>query len=245
MTRPADGSLITIGSYAETHQQIWSQLETIHDRFSATDRNGKIAYLKLSYINAVISIRTPVDTHEEALQRFMTGSDLETAMESVNYHPRKRESIRQMINGTDVWHDISSVLETSDLYTVHEIALNRLKFVGTVKVPFLFAKLGYTQKMCIDGNEANLLGTDRSPQMNDIDRYEQLCQKIRDEFPVLSDELEPFHLHWVIFDRQRYPDTTGSQNGSRQSEPVTHHDAWFDAALRDESEIRQRMETIA
>ncbi|WP_222912668.1 hypothetical protein [Natrinema sp. SYSU A 869] len=232
-------------TYTETYQQIWSQLDTIHDRLNTTDIEGKSAYLQLSYINAVISIQTPVDRHEESLRKLMNDRNLETALESVNYRRKKLDSIQQSLDQNTVWRNLASMLENKDVSSAHETALDRLRLVGTVKTPFLFATLGYTEKMCIDGNEANLMGMDRTPQTDDIDRYEQLCQEICSEFPALSEELDPFHLHWVIFDWQRHPNTNKEpQDEQQQADPITHHDAWFDAALRDTAAIQRRMESI-
>lgn len=233
-------------TYADTYQQIWSQLDTLHNRFRQTDLEGKCAYLKLSYVNSVISVRTPVDTHEAALRQVMSGQDLETALQSVNYRRKKENSIRQTVRQDSVWERIAAYLEEQDVNSAHEIALDQLRLVGTVKTPFLFAMLGYTEKMCIDGNEANLMGMDRTPQTDNIERYEELCYEICSEFSTLREELDPFHLHWVIFDWQRHPKTDGKARAhQRQSEPVTHHDAWFEAALDNEPRIRRRMDSIA
>lgn len=233
-------------THTESYTRIWSKLDAIRERLEDTDRDGKIAHLKLSYINAVISIRTTADKQDEAVARLMAGYDLETALASVNYHTQKRKHMRRSLDDEIVWNEIAVSLEADDLYSAHEIALDRLGYIGTVKAPFIFAMLGYTQKMCIDGNALRVLGLDDYPSTKDIHEYERLCRAIREEFPQLSAELDPFHLHWVIFDWQRSAPRNGDEPPGRSnpSGRVTQHDAWFEAALCDIPRIQEMIDSI-
>lgn len=230
-------------THVELYRQIWRKLEAIRERFHEADREGKIAYLQLSYMNAVISIRTEASRQDEAVRRLMAGDDLETALESVNYYRQKANAIRNTLQRETVWHEIVSTLEDEAIDVAHESALDGLKYVGPVKAPFVFAMLGYTEKMCIDSNVVQVVGMDEWPDTTEVDRYEEICQRVRNQFPVLSKELDPFHLHWVVFDWHRYHDT-GTGKTQKARTPVTLHDAWFDAALRDPSEIKGITESI-
>lgn len=232
-------------AHADSYDQIWSDLEAVRERFEETDRDGKIARLKLSYVNAVISIRTTASKQDEALSRLVAGDDLETALASVNYHTQKRKYMRQSLQDDPIWDDIALALQNERVDRAHETALE-LGYIGTVKAPFILSMLGYTEKMCIDGNALNVLGLEDYPSMDDVTQYEQLCQNVRAEFPVLSDELDPFHLHWVVFDWQRSTSQNGKTTSSRtESARVTRHEPWFDAALRDVAEIEAVVEEIA
>lgn len=233
--------------YADTYNQIWSKLDSVHARFKMATQDEKISYLKLSYINAVISIRTPADRQDEAIARLMAGADLETAMERVNYHTQKQKYMKQSLGESKSWNKIAATLETGDLDAAHKIALEQLKYIGPVKAPFIFAMLGYTEKMCIDGNAIRVLGMDDYPSTTNVQQYEELCQEIRREFPTLSEELDLFHLHWVVFDWQRSTPrngTTASQSPDQTSSQVTRHDAWFDAILSSVAEIESVVDEI-
>ncbi|WP_148859277.1 hypothetical protein [Natronococcus pandeyae] len=175
----------------------------------------------------------------------MAGDDLETAMASVNYHTQKRKYMRQSLGEVDVWEDIAVALQNGAVDRAHETALE-LDYIGTVKAPFILSMLGYTEKMCIDGNALRVLGLDDYPSMDDVRQYEELCRDVRAEFPTLSEELDPFHLHWVVFDWER----SSTQNGDTvagvqtQSRQITRHEAWFDAALRNVTEIESIVDSL-
>jgi len=233
-------------SHAETYDRIWSKLDAIQERFREADRDGKIAHLKLSYINSVISIRTTADKQDEAIARLMAGENLETAMASVNYRKQKQKYMEQSLSENEVWTDLASALEAENTDIAHKTALDQLKYIGTVKAPFLLAMLGYTEKMCLDGNAISVIGMDDYPSTSDVQQYEELCRKLRSEFPTLSEEIDPFHLHWVIFDWQRSSIRNADATSQQLDRPVqvTHHDPWFDAALSELSKIESIVETV-
>lgn len=234
-------------AHQEAYDKIWSNLDSVRTRFEAVDRDGKIPYLKLSYINAVVSIRTSVEAQEEALSQLMAGENSKAAMSRVNYHRQKRKYIAQSLEDAAAWTDIASLLKSGDVDAAHMTVLDRLKYIGPVKAPFVLAKLGYTQKMCIDGNVARIVGLDDHPSTNDVHEYEEICRTIRSQFPILSDRIEPFHLHWVIFDwmRNNRTDRGRANKPSRQVDPVTSHDAWFNAVLNSPSEIKRVVDSFS
>lgn len=108
----------------------------------------------------------------------MAGDDPETAMASVNYHTQKRKYMRQSLQDEAIWEDIALALQDEYVDRAHETALE-LGYIGTVKAPFILSMLGYTEKMCIDGNALNVLGMDDYPSMDDVHQYEQLCRDVR------------------------------------------------------------------
>lgn len=227
-------------SHSEAYNEIWSNLDAVRSRFEAAECGEKTAYLKLSYVNAVISIRTSAEIQEEAMTRLMTGVDLESAMDRVNYYRQKRKYIRQSLEDETVWEEMTSCLKEGDIDIAHKTALDRLKYIGTVKAPFILANLGFTEKMCFDSNVVRVAGMNDYPSTTDVTEYEDLCRELRNEFPVLSKELDPFHLHWVIFDWQR----NNAVETEGQTNQVTFHDAWFDAVLADPSKIKKVVEAL-
>lgn len=233
-------------THSEAYDDIWADLETIHGRFRAANTEGKVAYLKLSYINSVMSVQTPVADQEDALTRLMDGEDLETALDTVNYRRQKQKYIKQSLHTVGVWEDIVSSLGEGAVDRAHKTALDRLNYIGPIKAPFILANLGYTEKMCFDTNVVNFAGLDEYPSTTDVQEYEELCQRLRDEFPVLREELDPFHLHWVIFDWQRSFGEGFERLPERDSKTpsVTSHDAWFNAALSDIHKIVALIESL-
>lgn len=231
--------------YSDIYEEIWERLDTVHKKFNRTGINSKLWYLKLSYINSVISIRTPVPQHEEALSNLMERGDLKAQLENITYGNNKYKYILQSLDKDSVWNEIVSDLNAGDIDAAHRNASDNLLNIGTVKTPFLFANLGYTEKMCLDGNISAVLNTGRMYHKN-IDEYKQICSDILRQFPELQAELDPYHLQWVIFDWKRYNNANGFEDQifREQDGAVTTHKAWFDAVLRDPAEIGEVIESI-
>ena len=228
--------------HSETYQRIWGKLDDVNERFLDASESGKIAYLKLSYINSLISVQCPLHVHEEALNRVVAGESFDEAFTSVNYNGQKIKYGRETLANDEVWSQILSDLQSDGLDSAHKTALDGLKFVGTVKVPFTFAMLGFMSKMCLDANVVRLMGLEEPPSTVVVEKYERQCQEVRDHFPVLTEELEPFELQWLIFDYQRFNRTGMSEEQKariKANKQVTYHDSWFNAALRDVSEIEE------
>lgn len=131
--------------------------------------------------------------------------------------------------------------------SAHQTALEKLQFVSTVKVPYLLACLGFTEKMCLDLNVARTLGMEEPPDTNDVHRYEQLCQEVQDSFPTLREEIDPYHIQWLIFDWQRYngDGTDVGHKTSTEAEQVTDHETWFNAVFTDVSEIQNIVNSVS
>lgn len=233
--------------HAEVYEELWTKLDTVHDRFRSGDREAKISYLKLSYINSVISVRSPVSQHENALNQLMVSRDLETAISSTIFYRTKLNAIRQSLDEEKVWRELANDLDSGSIDAAHRRALNHLRYIGPVKAPFILAKLGYTEKMCLDSNVVEALDLDREPSNLSLEKYNELCKNIQYEFPSLTKELEPFHLQWVIFDWQRLggSDNRADRGPTDKSEKVTSHDAWFNAVLSDQSTVQNVVEALA
>ena len=229
-------------THESTYSRIWGRLDDIQTHFRMADKEGKIAYLKLSYINSVISVQTPLHIYEEAFRLILEGKDLDTALERVNYNGQKKKYLRQCLADADIWETLVTDLEERGLDAAHKTAIDRLKFVGTVKVPFTLAMLGFTEKMCLDANVCRVMDIDEIPTTVVVDRYESVCESVRDHFPTLMEEIDPFHLQWVLFDYQRFNRTNMDPDAAVRldvDQQVAYHEAWFDGALKDVSEIKQ------
>jgi hypothetical protein len=77
------------------------------------------------------------------------------------------------------------------------------------------AKVVTTDKMCIDTHVAQRAGIEPDDIYNGVvvEKYEQQCDEIIEQWPDLYDDLGRFMFQWVVFDSNR--------------ETVTTHDAWF------------------
>lgn len=216
-----------------TYGNIWGQLDEIHGKFNAQSGEGKITLLKLSYINSVISVQCPLHIHEEALNRLLAGKSLNEALSRVNYNGQKEKYLKETLRDDDIWQAILSDLESDGLDAAHKTAIDRLKFVGTVKVPFTFANLGFTGKMCLDANVCRLMGLEQ-PTTVVVSRYEEACDGVKGQFPTLTEELDAYELQWLLFDYQRFNRTGMSEemkNRLNVDKQITYHDSWFTAAL--------------
>lgn len=227
--------------HAETYQDIWGRLSSIHQRFMSAGEELRKSMLKLSYVNGVISVQCPLHIHEEAIFRLVNGEGLERALESVNYNQQKLKYITETLADDEIWTNLVDMLESEGLDAAHKYALDHLKFVSTVKVPFVFAMLGYCEKMCLDANMCRIMEIDQ-PKTVVVERYESQCQDVLSHVPTLGGELKPFHVQWLMFDFQRFnrknmSDAAASRVGTDQQ--ITRHSAWFEMMYQQsEAEIQ-------
>lgn len=237
------------------YDEVWPKLDDVRDRWDTLDNGDKIALLKLSYINSVFSIRTPVSSYESGIRMFMQGESIPEAIDrsgmgmALYYRPDwnkpygslrgKVPGIYETLSNDAFWDGVVAMIK-EERYNEAQSRLMDANFIGVAKSPFTLANLGFTQKMCLDGNVSALLGGE-SPE-TEVEEYEQLCADVRDMFPELAEELEPYHLQWLLFDYQRIyqydPEEESVTQSGAITQDVARHDTWFDAALGPIGRIR-------
>lgn len=205
------------------YERIRANLASVRERFLSADRATQIRMLQKSHSFAVISVQTPVHIHEDAFTALWEGVDsrgrppewnLPEALESVNYKNNKADYIRHSFDHAHLWDDVCDMLEAGDVDTAHKYILDNMMGVGPAKAPFVLSMLGFEEKMCIDSNVVAAMGLDDHVSTVVVEKYDAICQTLRDKMPTLRDETTPFIWQWVVFDWKRGE--------------ISHHDTWFD-----------------
>jgi len=189
------------------YDEISQRLEQTRRTFMESDTSEQIRMLQQSHSFAVISVQTPVDIHEEAFTQLWDNdtplSNIDEALSSVNYRNNKTDYIRHSLTHGHLWANVVEMIEDGDIDKAHKYVLDTFKGVGPAKAPFTFAMLGFTEKMCIDANVINAMGMDEHVNTVVVDKYESICQKLREKMPTLNETVSPFIFQWVVFDWQR------------------------------------------
>lgn len=256
--RPPEAVRDHIAQWFEHHKgtylRIWDKLDQIRERWSIASKEEKEALLKLSYINSVFSIRTPLHIHEEGFMRVMSGEELIPAMKNAGMgFVDKQEwsrapKIYEAVSDDSLWANAVDFLDAGKIDLAHELLQADAGWLGAAKAPFTLANLGFVEKMCINGNVARLFRADPPRSRMKRPQYEKLCADIRDMFPELAEKLRPYELQWLLFDYQRFyrsgadggPAPIAAQGGMA----VAQHSAWFDVALGPIDHVVQRMEAL-
>jgi len=191
----------------DTYDQISTRLREARAQFAQENVSGKIKMLQKSHSFAVISVQTPVHIHEEAYARLWENgqplADLEYALERVNYNNQKSEYIRHSLVNMGSWEHVVELIEDGEIDSAHKYILDTFKGVGPAKAPFVLSMLGFEEKMCIDANIINAFDLDGHVSTVVVEKYDAICQRLRDRLPTMRDLTTPFMFQWVTFDYQR------------------------------------------
>lgn len=235
--------------HEQTYVRVWSRLDEMREHYALQDDRGKKALLKLSYMNSVMSVQTPLYIHEEWFNRVVAGEGLEEAWDAAGAGlPMRIPAMRETLADYSLWDELVELLGMGDVDTAHKLLIDNAQWVSTAKAPFTLANLGFVEKMCIDSNVAKLMGMFRTPETKVVEKYEGLCADIRALFPDLAEILEPYELQWLIFDYQRFYQA-GRKGGNvastrEQGMAVAQHAIWFETALGNVDRIAARMDAI-
>ena len=191
----------------DTYEQISARLFRTRKKFLQASRLEQIEMLQKSHSFAVISVQTPVHIHENAFtelwQNGAPESDIEGALESVNYKNNKKDYITHSLENSGKWDTVCDMLENDNIDTAHKFILDEMKGVGPAKAPFVLAMLGFEEKMCIDANIINAFDLDGHATTVVVEKYDKLCKSLRDKMPTMRDMTTPFMFQWITFDYQR------------------------------------------
>lgn len=204
----------------DDYSQIESRLSDVREKVETSDMDTAVRMLQVSHSFAVLSVQTPVDVHERAFTNLwqnvgVTDSydDIAEAINECNYYKNKARYILDSFQRKEDWKEVVELLRAGEIDKAHKMILDEFLGVGTVKAPFTLAMLGYTEKMCIDTNVANVVGLEEKPNTVVVDKYESICESVREMFPLLQEIADPFIFQWVVFDYKR---------GN-----ISHHETFF------------------
>jgi thermostable 8-oxoguanine DNA glycosylase len=191
----------------DDYDEISARLERTREAFLSADTYDQIRMLQQSHSFAVISVQTPVHIHEESFTKLWENdtpiADMDDALSSVNYLNQKKEYITHSLTHAHMWVDVIDLIEAGDLDAAHKYVLDNFKGVGPAKAPFTLSMLGFTEKMCIDANVINAMGLDEHVSTVVVEKYENICAKLRGKMPTLNETVSPFMWQWIVFDWQR------------------------------------------
>lgn len=199
----------------DIYKQIQENLESLRNKFERSDKQTQRQLLLTSHKFAVLSIQTPVDIHESAFKELEGLGQPSNKLQKVNYWKSKMEWINDAASKTNVLNSVINELQADNIDKAHRILIDKIKGLGAKKAAFTLAMLGYTGKMCIDTNVAQIAGLEEEYTGVVVDKYEKQCKAVREQFSDLSKELPPFMVQWVLFDTQR--------------EELSTHQVYFDA----------------
>ena len=236
---------------ADLYRRIFQQLREVRSNWRLSTREGRIAYLKMSYIHSVLTTQVDYDDATEAFDLIMSGGTFEDGL-AITGLTRKAGYMRAALVKRWLWEEAVHLLDKGGTDEAHRLLMDEgpggdgsgALGIGTAKVPFALANLGFIQKMCVDGNVARVLTAEDEPSTVVVSKYEDLCLEIKQAFPRLADKLAAYELQWVLFDYQRaFRVKTNKKMDARMDEATPNaHETWFRWALADTRTIRRRMD---
>jgi len=232
-------------THAQQYARIWEELDRTRTVWQRSTRQERETMLKLSYVQAVLSIRIPWERAEETFAAIMEGESIMDAWEQTNHglDNKRRWMMRALANG-GLWTQTVELLDSGSVDLAHELLLSDALGIGDAKVPFTLANLGFVQKMCIDGNIATLFQADAAKRLS-RGEYEEVCATARSFFPELSEMLRPAELQWVLFDYQRLlNDFENPFDLPAGESPVSAHEVWFRHMPVNVPYVQQQMDRI-
>ena len=197
----------------ETHQESYKltqlRLAKTLDKFLNADTDEAVRMLDMSYANAVISQQCSVEKHEPGwIHWCQTGNIPEYVLYS-NQKTRWLNSTNY-IHKRNVVRMIHADPTPQTVDKAHAYLAEHFTGLSYMKAAFTLAMLGFTSRMCIDTNVAQVCGIDNY-KFNSIDSYLAACDEIHSQYQEL--DLSKFMTQWVLFDFNRGNHST--------------HEVWF------------------
>lgn len=199
------------------YNQIEQNLLTVNQEFMAADVDKQVNMIEQATIFAILSVQAPVQVHERAYVRLLFADDeseMRDAVQELNYWKNKIRYIKENAENAD-FRGIRDLLVRGRIDRAHRYMRDQCLGLGLRKAGFSLADLGYTEKMCIDTNVAQMCGIPKDDIYNGVvvDKYENQCEYCRAQYPELANKVSNFLYQWILFDAQR--------------DTVTTHDSWF------------------
>ena len=168
--------------------------------------NGHIGYaaenLRLSYVNAVFSIKTKKERHEDAFMAYVNGADIREAALMCVYGGQKADWIQRTFDNTN-WKDLARAVRShvkagriSDLLEIQ----NELVGVSYTKWSFTLAMCGVWEIACFDSNARHFFDIDTGRTVRSADEYIELIEQLQSDTEIPE---KPFVIQWAIYDYER------------------------------------------
>jgi hypothetical protein len=219
--------------YRDTYDKISRELDTVRESFLSADRFTQKVMLFDSSMYAVTSVQNDISILRKAFRGYKncdTWDQLREVMGSVNYGNNKFDYIRSNFDAIfgHVGDRVINYLEGGQLWQAVDLMVDAFNGVSYVKAPFIPCMLGFKKLMCIDTNVEQMVPDDsvKAKDYSSLNEYKGAIDRVKEEFPELSDSVSTFMLQWIVFDANR-------------KEGVAKHEEWFEVMLPGSSFGRQ------
>lgn len=218
---PAD----QLENHREQYEVISDSLDRVRNTFLSSDRFTQRVLLFDSVTFAVMSVQNSTDILARQYRAYCRADDWESVREAfkgVNYGKNKYQYTRHNFDVAfeKSGESVIKTLENGDVWGAVEILVENFKGVSWIKAGFVPAMLGFKEVMCIDTNVAQMVD-DESVKAQDYksgSEYRDAVDRVKDEYPDVSEETSAFMLQWILFDANR-------------KKGVIKHEEWFNHAL--------------
>lgn len=189
--------------HEDQYQDVEARLAAVNDKFLNAERDVQVKMLRLSYVNAVMSIQTRVEDHEKAYRTYVAGASVYEALRYTNFggDEGKGSWVKATFSDESHFHDVIDLLEADKIDKAHRFMIDNWTGVAATKAAFVLAMLGFTQKMCLDVNVRRILGLEYGDTVV-VSKYDGWCGEIHEKFgePL---GISRFLTQWLIFDYAR------------------------------------------
>ena len=161
--------------------------------------------LRTSYLNAVMSIQTAKDRHEQAFTLYHGGTmDLQEAFLETVYGGQKYDWVSDTLERVDFNAAVRAIRihHGNESYgDMLQAIVNKFKGVSHRKASFMLAMIGMHEFMCIDSNVGRFVSQEVKREYNSADEYMSACTDIYQS--VGNSYLPRFVVQWAIYDYER------------------------------------------
>jgi len=194
---------------SDHYTRVTAQLSATRQKFTDSTIGEKIRLLQKSHAFAVLSVQTPVSAHETAFRNLfanglpLSEQEIRDSINMVNYYKNKASYIWDSLQKGRSWEKAANLLTNRKFDEAHRYILDTFKGVGPAKSPFVMSMLGFSEKMCIDTNVAQIAEIE-PPKTVVVQKYEDIVEGIKNQFKTLAKETgSSFLFQWALFDYKR------------------------------------------
>jgi hypothetical protein len=192
-----------IVSHNSDYGRVRSRLEYVRNIVMHGPIEAASRVLRLSYVNAVLSIQTGKDRHESAFVAYTNGATFDDLATQVVYGGHKKNWMNRTFEAV-CWESLARAVRIhvrrgrySDLL---QAVVDNLTGVAHRKGAFMLAMSGLYEFMCIDSNVAKFADIEQGSDFANADEYMARCELVRESVAGDNPYLPPFIVQWAIYD---------------------------------------------
>lgn len=182
--------------HREDYQSVMDRLKACRNVMLRGRMDAATRMLRLSCINAVLSIQTQRERHERAFTAYATGTRLDRAAQDTVYGVQKSQWLEQSLATFD-FEECVSRLRTDGHWAALGYLVDNFKGLSHVKGGFTLAMIGVWELACPDTRCRQFL--DIEERVRTRDDYQQALQEIDNS---LDADVPLFIKQWAVYDYQ-------------------------------------------